>query len=141
MAVILGKKSVLRVASSSAGLAAASAIVTGLAEGTDSIGRSQSRDTREVPGGRGAMVYQHGKFQTEDFSLSCDSNSKHDAIFRTANGKKLHFMWSPEGEESGTPSYTGEFVATCSLTADINSDAVRWSVSAAVDGKSTEGTN
>ena len=122
--------------------AAANALteVTGVATGVDSIGHSRSRDTREIPGGRGAMNTQLGKYATHDFSLSADSNSIHDPIFRRLNGQRVYFEWAPSGKKAGHEKHTGSGIATCSLTLDDNTDACRWNVSIMVDGNPVKAT-
>ena len=134
--VILAKRSDLQL-----GLAPdALTSVTGQGFGTDNIGHGEAQDVRAVPGGRGTMVNQLGNFRTFDFSLSCDSNVVHDSLFRRGNLRRFWGVWRPEGQGAGRVEYTFQAVATVVLTFDLASDAVRWSVTFAVDGAPVEST-
>ena len=109
--------------------------VTGVAQGTETIGTTKTRDTRRVPGGRGAIVVSSTPYVTNDFSFTTDSNSVNDPLLRAANGQRIYFTWRPEGNTTGKPQYIGSGVATTTLTLDPVSDSATWNVTVAVDGE------
>jgi len=129
--VVLGKNSVLEIND---------VAFTGVAAGTDNITAGDAQDTRQIPGGRGAKVFEFAPHATYDFSFACDSNVVHDQQLRAANGQRLRYAWYPEGKTSGRIRFTGSAVATVSLGGDVTSDAMRWTVTLAVDGTPTQGT-
>jgi len=111
---------------------------TGEVSGTDSLTEGRVIDTRRVPGGRGRGGSQQGKFVTHDFDLDTDANATHDQILRAAAAQRLYGQWRVEGTGSGKPNSVFEgVVARWSKTWDIATDAIRYSVGIAVDGRPT----
>ena len=106
---------------------------TGTANGTDNITEGFSRDTRRVPGGRGAIATQPGKFVAYDFGFATDSNAGNDAILRRANGQRTYWRFQPDGASGDT--HTFEAVCRTTLTMDHETDACVWTVGLMIDGK------
>ena len=130
---LLGKTSQLLIGAT----AGSKTSITGVARGTENIGTTKSRDTRRVPGGRGAIVVASTPYVTNDFTFVTDSNAENDPLLRAINGQRLFFTWQPEGGASGRPQYVGSGVAQTTLTVDAATDSVVWNCSVQVDGEPT----
>lgn len=108
---------------------------TGMGRGTQNVTRGRSIGSTTIPGGRGVTASQLGKFVTHDFGVTCDSNATHDPVLRDAFGQRLYGQLRELGDGSGKPQSVFECVAqTLTITFDLPSDRVTWSLSTNVDG-------
>ena len=133
--VQLGKKAKLRVSRTSDG---AKTDITGVAVGAGNLTRAIASTVRQVPGGRGVLASQLGRFDTHDFATSHDSNPAHDPLFRDGNQRRLWCEFDPEGVGSGLPRLTFQAVVTPVWTASLENDACTWAVTWMVDGAPVE---